>query len=283
MWKQALWSVARIVGGLSAGLAILILGCQERLIYFPRAYAPNTIRSFLKTGGRQIDFKTSCGGQTAFYLPPRRPATEKALPDHVWLVFGGNATLALDLIDLAEQWNPRHGWLFIDYPSYGGCEGKPSPESIRENALAAVAALERELDVSREELAPRLGAFGHSLGSAAALLAAEALGIRRIVLVSAFTSMDDLGRHLYKVPLSWINRHRFDNVARLKSVRQRGARLHIFHGTDDEIVPFRMGRQLAATAPEIATFHAVRGADHNGILMTASAEIGAAINALSGQ
>jgi pimeloyl-ACP methyl ester carboxylesterase len=281
MWKKALWSVARVVGGLMAGLAVLIFGCQERLIYYPRAYSPGSLRSFLEKGGRQLDFQTSCGRQTAFYQPPRAATGQKALPDRIWLVFGGNATLALDLHDLVEEWNPRHGWLLIDYPGYGGCEGKPGPVTIRENAIAAVEALERDLGVSREQLVPRLGAFGHSLGSAAALLATEALGIKRVVLVSAFTTMDDLGRHIYGVPLSWVNRHRFDNVGGLKAMQRLSARVHIFHGADDEIVPVKMGRQLTAIAPEIVTFHEVPGADHNGILMTAADEIGAAINALS--
>ena len=61
-------------------------------------------------------------------LPP--PGNDSV--QRVWVLFGGNAGLALDWLGLLTQVNsPGVGFLLIDYPGYGACEGSASPETIR--------------------------------------------------------------------------------------------------------------------------------------------------------
>lgn len=256
---------------------IYLLGCQSKLIYHPNPYGAAYERLLVDAKGERIGYTTSQGKQTAFYIPPRVPA-QKGLPQTVWLCFGGNGSLALDWLYFSEFWDGRFAYLLVDYPSYGDCEGAPTPDRIRQSGKAAVEALAKRLGTTLGELQPRLALLGHSLGSAAALMVAEDLDVRRGVLLSPFTTMTEMGRIVLGWPLCHLNMHLFDNRRTLKKVtREAGARFVIFHGMEDEVIPVRMGRELAEAHPGVVTFHPVEGTHHNDILSLAGDKIGAAM------
>lgn len=259
---------------------IFLLGCQSRLIYHPAAYGPKQQAMLRDARGVRLAFDSSQGHQTAFYIPPR--AASQPLPRTIWICFGGNGALALHWLHLTDKWDDRFAYLLVDYPGYGDCAGQPTPERIRESSRAAVAALAASLDTTTTDLQPRLAVLGHSLGSAAALMLAEDLDVRRGVLVSPFTSMTEMGRIVLGWPLCHLNLHRFDNrkpLARL--ARAEGSRFVIFHGMEDELIPVAMGRELAAANPGVVQFKAIDGTHHNDILGRIEAEMGEAMMALA--
>lgn len=275
VWKRLL----RLVAIAALTPVIFLLGCQSRLIYHPAAYGPEPQAMLREARGVRLAFESSQGRQTAFYIPPRdAPA---GLPQAIWVCFGGNAALALDWLHLTDVWDDRFAYLLVDYPGYGQCEGNASPHSIRETGKAAVTALAAHLGATTADLQPRIAVLGHSLGCAAALMLAEDLDVCRGVLVSPFTTMTEMGRIVLGWPLCHLNLHRFDNrrpLARL--ARAEGARIVIFHGAQDEIIPVAMGRELAAACPGVAQFHEIAGAHHNDILGRIDARIGEAMTAL---
>ncbi len=272
LWKRLL----RLGAILIFTPVIFLLGCQSSLIYHPNPYRAEYESMLQADKGERVLFETSQGHQTAFYIPARRPAS--GLPQTLWLCFAGNGSLALDWLYDTGAWDDRFAYLLVDYPSYGECEGTPNPARIRESGKAAVEALARHLHTSQAELLPRLAVLGHSLGSAAALMAADDLDIRRGVLMSPFTTMTDMGRIVLGWPLCYLNQHRFNNRKTLGHVASRaGARFVIFHGAEDEVIPVRMGAELAAAHPQVVTFHAVPGGHHNDLLDLISPQIGRAM------
>lgn len=272
LWKRLIRLVAIIV----LCPVLLLLGCQSKLIYHPNPYREAYESMLRATKGVRLRFGTGQGAQMAFYIPPRAAAA--GLPQAVWVCFAGNGSLALDWLNYTDKWDPGYAYLLVDYPGYGDCAGTPSPASIRENGTAAVAALAAHLHTTQAELQPRLAVLGHSLGSAASLMAADSLDLRRGVLLSPFTSMTEMGRIVLGWPLCHLNLHRFDNRRTLAHVAARqGARLVIFHGTEDEVIPVPMGRELAAAHPQAVTLHEVPGAHHNDIIGRAAPQIGQAM------
>ena len=269
--KRLLKRMLTIVFGTVGLLVVLLLLFQGRLIYYPRGYTESFLRS---VDAEPLSFTTSQGRQVAWLTP--KVATEA---EHVWLVFCGNGTVTLDLEGYFEGAAlNRDRFVLFDYPAYGQCEGRPSPGSIRESIKALLPALATKLGTTSAALRPRLRVFGHSLGCAAALIAMEEHGIRQGLLVAPFTRMLDLGRLAVGWPLSRLLLHRFDNVATLQRLKAgSGARLQVFHGTDDEVIPFAMGAELAARFPGMVTFEAVPGARHNDILDLARTRIAAAM------
>jgi pimeloyl-ACP methyl ester carboxylesterase len=274
LWKMGLWkSMLRLFCIGVFVPVVFLLGCQSSLIYHPNAYRAEYEERLVQMGGERLKFSTSQGAQTAFFIPPC--ARVSGLPETVWLCFAGNGSLALDWLHAAEVWDDRFAYLLVDYPSYGDCEGKPTPARIRESSEAAFAALAGRLGLTEEALRGRSLVLGHSLGSAVALMAAEDLGIERGVLISPFSSMTEMGRLMLGWPLCHLNLHRYDNRRTLERVLvNEEARFVIYHGSEDEVIPVRMGRELAKRDESRIAFHEVAGAHHNDVLRLAGNRVG---------
>jgi hypothetical protein len=183
-----------LVGGVRAaavglaGWVVILWLWQDRLMYFPREYGVDEVAEFVESGGVILEFATAEGGQRAFFRAPR------AGSDWIWVMFGGNAALALDAAEESRRWDDGAGWLYCDYPGFGGNPGRTHPASVRESALGAVEALARHLRCSHEQLVPRLGAVGQSLGAAAALMVADDLNLQAVVLLAPFTTISASSR-----------------------------------------------------------------------------------------
>ena len=108
-------------------------------------------------------------------------------------------------------------------------------------------------------------------------MAAEDQSVKRVVLISPFTTMTEMGRRLLGWPLCYLNLHRFNNRAILARVCEQGGRVIIFHGTADEMIPVSMSRELAAAHPKEVTLHEEAEQDHNYIVGNCSAKIHAAM------
>jgi uncharacterized protein len=239
----------------------LLVGCQSKLIYFPRPYPVGAAAEWReKTSGKTVDFQTSQGRQRAFLQGNLKT------PRHLWVVCGGNGTVALDWSDwLLEHAPDEDAWLLVDFPGYGDCEGSPSPARIRETFRTGLPVAFRE--IGWESAKPgRLRFFGHSLGSAACLIASSEFGIQRGVLISPFTSTMEMSRVVTGLPLGFLVTHRFDNEARLDELVARGpGKVIILHGTDDEVIPISMGRELAESHPGTVQLKEIQGGRHNTI------------------
>lgn len=256
-----------------------LLSCQSSLIYHPRPNEPGMTEHLENNRGERLTYQTSQGKQTAWYRPPYR-GPESGAP--LWIAFSGNGSLALDWMHFAGIADGRFAWLMIDYPGYGECEGKPTPKAIRESSVAALNQLAVRLKVPREVLISRSQVIGHSLGAAAALMAAEDLGIHRGILISPFTSMTDMGRQVLGWPLCYLNLHRFDNRKTLAAVCQHPeARFTLYHGTSDNLIPIRMSTELAAAHPDKVTLHPSPGG-HNDVLQFIQTQLTAETLKLSG-
>lgn len=230
------------------------------MMYFPSAYRPVEREAFKREGLVELSYKTSQGDQLAFYKPPEGAAKR------IWIVFSGNGARSTDYRDIANH--PHHGYLFIDYPGYGANAGKPSPKRIDASVDAAIVALAAHLKLEEAQVKSQLAAFGHSLGCAVALRAAERHEIKRIVLVSPFTTMKEMAGIAVGRLLSNVVTHRYDNVKAMAALATHDPKpqVVIFHGTKDDIVPARMGKALADAHPEFAQWRPIEGADHNGIV-----------------
>jgi pimeloyl-ACP methyl ester carboxylesterase len=271
---------ARVLAFAAIALVLMLLSCQSRLIYFPRPYGKASLHDLEQRHGKVLEFTTSQGKQTAFYLPPR--ANPEKEPEFVWIVTGGNGALALDYAGEPLRWDARFGYLFVDYPGYGACAGAPTPGRIKETSLAAAEMARKELGWSEEKFRERAGVFGHSMGCAAALMTADDLKLKSAVLCAPFTTMTEMGRRVLGWPLCCLNLHRFDNVTRLRSLDQLGARVHMYHGSEDEVIPVEMSRQMQQMFPNMVRFTEVEGGRHNDVVMGAAKDIGVSMQELAG-
>lgn len=247
MKRGARRAAARLVVALGLGSALT--GCNSLIYPAPERdtnRVPDDVRvlSLVASDGVPVH-ALACSGADA------------AAP--VIVYFHGNGNVAGDGLGLARyvtQQGPS--MLLVEYRGYGASvdAGTPSEDGLYADAVAALTYLRGE-GIADE----RVVLWGYSLGSAvAAEMAVRGHGAR-LVLQAPFTSIVAVGEaRLPWAPVSWVLSDRFDTAS--KATRIALPTL-IVHGEDDEIVPFEMGKSLAAVIPG-ATLLPVPGMSHSG-------------------
>lgn len=266
------WVLAGAVLAVLLGI-VLAASQQHRLIYYPRRYAPDVL-DHLPPGVAALPYCTSQGVQVSFYQAP----ADGGEPQRLWLMCSGQGNLALEMSGLVAEVPDRSaGFLFLDYPGFGLCEGTPSPGRILDASTAAVEALRQRLGWSAERMAERLGVFGYSLGTGVAMQHAAAHPVRAVVLAAPYTSLADMADLMFFPPCGWFVWHRFDSAANLALIAKREPRpaVSLWHGGRDDTIPVAMSAQLAGPYPGWVEAHVVAGADHNTIILDALAGLAA--------
>ncbi len=247
--------------------AVYLSAIQRKLLFFPAGYEP-VWRNGVPAETAELVSTTPNGERmVAFYVPPA--GAGDGPPDRVWVLFHGNAARALDWVDNVEAWrDERTGFLLVDYPGYGLCEGKPTRSGVIEAAELAWSAFGAHVGSAPGEMKTELNVLGFSLGAAAALEFASRHPAKRVVLLAPFTSVRAMGSRMVTPLLSWLVVDRFDNADRLDDLAASEAppAVHVFHAKDDEIVPYAMGESLAKRHPGMIRFHPVETGGHNWLL-----------------
>ncbi|MFI5457577.1 MAG: alpha/beta hydrolase, partial [Isosphaerales bacterium] len=188
------------------------------------------------------------------------------------IYFYGNAMCLYDATFDLEQFR-RLGLnvLIPEYVGYGMSEGSPSEKGCQATALAAYDYL-----VSTQRVDPRrIIAAGWSLGGAVAIDLASCREVGGLIAFSSFTSAVDMARRVLPfVPVSLLLRHRFDSIHKIARV---ACPILIGHGRLDPIVPFKMGKELAARAKGPVTTLWIDHAEHNDFYEVGGPRIGEAI------
>lgn len=175
------------------------------------------------------------------------------------IFFHGNAMdLESSTETLIRLRDAGFGAAAIEYVGYGPSPtAKPSESRIADACELAISMLSGRTEMGEIIL------FGFSLGSAFAItMAARGYG-QKLIIAAGFNS----ARRISSAQISWVPPRIFlgaemlDNVGQARSV---GIPTLVTHGSDDEMIPIAMGRELAAAFPR-GHFIEVPGADHNGM------------------
>ncbi len=187
----------------------------------------------------------------------------------VLLFFHGNAGNISHRLDSIRQFQDLGlSVLIVDYRGYGQSEGRTTERGIYRDADAAW----QYLIEDRGIVASDILIFGRSLGaSVAARLAAQHQPLALIV-ESSFTSVPDIAQDLYPwLPARWLSRL---SHATREYVRDVKCPILVVHSRDDEIIPFRHGEAIFASANEPRTLLAIRGTHNDAFLRDARVYIG---------
>ena len=247
------------------------------MLYHPRPYDAGYATA-LPRDGAELNFTAVAGRQVAFYLPCGQ---DRQLPKRIWIAFCGNGSLALDWVQFINQdRHPGDAFLLIDYPGYGKSAGYATIATTRAAADKALDALATYLKVDEKEIESRLNLIGHSWGTAVVLDFARRHPVRRVILIAVFTTLREEAATMVGTPISYLLIENYDNRAALRELARRSPPpdVEIFHGTEDEDIPIRMGRELAEAFPAFVKFHPVAGSDHMSVLRNGIRDIIAAMN-----
>jgi hypothetical protein len=178
--------------------------------------------------------------------------------DKYLIYYHGNAGTIADRIEFVKDILPlKLNVLMIDYRGYGKSEGMPTIEGTRQDAIAAVA----WMMATKKAPTNKIILWGHSLGAAAALIAANHYrGVSGVIVESGFVSARRLALELFPIiPVAFVT-DAFNNGDIVETLQV--PKLFI-HGTVDNLVPFGQGKELFRRATGQKLFVPIKGASHS--------------------
>lgn len=151
----------------------------------------------------------------------------------------------------------RHGYdLFIlDYRGFGKSTGKLSPKALYGDAKLAY-------DYLCKSYKPEnIIIYGRSLGSAPATRLAAQVKAKRLILETPFYSMKDLSYMYFPfLPKIFLFKYPMRND---KYIQQVNCPVTIFHGTDDQVVPYQCSIKLKDHLKKGDQYITIEGGAHN--------------------
>ncbi len=191
MFATRIASVAAFAALVLAALLAVAFLAQRRLLYFPSRYGLEPAVRAARARG--LEPWTDAAGRFVGWRSPHPSGAPAARA----IVLHGNAGSALDRTYFRDVLQgpglPPVDVFLLEYPGYGARDGSPTESSIVAAATDAIDALGPDLP---------LLLVGESLGSAAAVLAADArprvAGLLLVTPVSSVTAL--AGRHYPVVP-----------------------------------------------------------------------------------
>ena len=256
MKAKLIMSILQMAGMIVLFLAlygVFLVSCERRIIYHPHKYPEGNWNSSSSSVSREdVHFTASDGVRLhGWYIPS---AGAKA----TLLWFHGNAGNITHRLGNIEMLKPLNLNIFIfDYRGYGKSEGEPDEKGIYSDSQAAYDWL-----VNIKKIPPqKIILFGRSLGGICAVEIAAKNPAAGVILESVFPSARRMAQKIFPfLPLGWAIKSRFDAIAQVPGLKLPKLFLH---GTQDEVVPYKLGRELFAAAVEPKTFYDIEGAGHN--------------------
>lgn len=150
----------------------------------------------------------------------------------------------------------RNGYdvVMVDYRGFGKSTGKRSQKAIKHDIQYIYNKLRER--VSEEFII----LYGRSLGSGFATKLASMNNPKMLILDAPYYSLTHVtGRYMPFMPLSLILRYPMPTYKWLKYVN---CPIHIIHGTQDKLIPFKSSVKLSQVKPNSTRLHPVIGGGH---------------------
>ena len=153
----------------------------------------------------------------------------------------------------------RHGYsvLMVDYRGFGKSTGRRSQKAIKRDLQVVYN------KIKEKTTEDRIIIYGRSLGSGFATKLASTNHPRMLVLDAPYYSLTKVtGRYMPFMPLSILLKYPLPTYKWLKYVQ---CPIHIIHGTNDKLIPFKSSIKLSKVNPKLTKLHSVIGGGHKNL------------------
>jgi fermentation-respiration switch protein FrsA (DUF1100 family) len=206
---------------------------------------PDKIRRCIIHGDDRVSIE-------CFYLPCS--SSTKVL-----IYFHGNGgNIAQRLPELVTLRNFGIGVFGVGYRGYGASSGRPSEKGIYRDGETAYAYVKDSLGYSDKDIF----LMGRSLGSTVAVNTARKQQLAGLILVTPLSTGNDHARSHGWGWLTFLSGNCFDNIGKAADIR---CPVLIIHGTNDEVIPYRLGKKLYDTLRAEKEFVTIEGGYHNSL------------------
>lgn len=153
----------------------------------------------------------------------------------------------------------RHGYdvLMVDYRGFGKSTGRRSQKAIKRDLQEVYNKLK---EMTTED---RIILYGRSLGSGFAAKLASMNNPRLLILDAPYYSLTKVTkRYAPFMPLSLLMKYPLPTYKWLKYVQ---CPIHIIHGTNDKLIPYKSSVKLSQVNPKRTKLHSVIGGGHKNL------------------
>ncbi|WP_047547971.1 alpha/beta hydrolase [Psychroserpens sp. Hel_I_66] len=153
----------------------------------------------------------------------------------------------------------RHGYnvLMVDYRGFGKSTGRRSQKAIKHDLQLVYNKLKEQTTEDRIIL------YGRSLGSGFAAKLASMNHPKMLILDAPYYSLTKVtARYAPFMPLSLLLKYPLPTYKWLKYVQ---CPIHIIHGTQDKLIPFKTSIKLSKVNPKLTKLHTVIGGGHKNL------------------
>ncbi len=148
--------------------------------------------------------------------------------------------------------------LIYDYRGYGKSTGSRNEKTLHEDAQHIYKRLKQEWSEDQIII------YGRSLGSGLACQLAANNKAKMLILETPFYSLQSMASWRFPfLPTRLLVRYEMLNWKKLQEAEMP---IHIFHGTEDGVVPYWSGEKLYESVKDKATLTTIKGAQHNNLI-----------------
>lgn len=243
-----------LIGVLYIGICVLVYFQQNKLLFFPEKLAADYQFQYdrpFEVVNLKIGSEVSLN---ALHFKVPDDSSRKVI-----LYFHGNAGSLAGWGRVADDFLPLGYNLFVvDYRTYGKSTGPLNSEKdLFDDALYCFDYL------SKFYPPENITIYGRSLGSGIATYTASKRSAKRLILETPYTSIVDVGKlHYPMLPHAWLSKFPLRSDVFIQNVTMP---ITIFHGTEDKVIPYSLGKKLANSAKNVQ-FITLDGANHHNLV-----------------
>ncbi|WP_136465141.1 alpha/beta hydrolase [Flagellimonas onchidii] len=153
----------------------------------------------------------------------------------------------------------RHGYdvIMVDYRGFGKSTGRRTQKAVK-----------RDMQVIYNKIKEKVAEkyiilYGRSLGSGFATKLASMNNPRMLILDAPYYSLNKVAKkYIPFIPLSLLIKFPMPTYKWLKYVN---CPIHIIHGTDDKLIPYKTSVKLSKIKPELTKLYTVIGGGHKNL------------------
>ena len=153
----------------------------------------------------------------------------------------------------------RHGYdvLMVDYRGFGKSTGRRTQKAIKRDMQVIYNRIKEKVEEKYIIL------YGRSLGSGFAAKLASMNNPRMLILDAPYYSLSKVAKKFIPfMPLSLLIKFPMPTY---KWLRYVNCPIHIIHGTDDRLIPYKTSVKLSKIKPQNTTLHTVIGGGHKNL------------------
>jgi hypothetical protein len=243
-------SILLLVVGIYIAISVLLYYLQDYFLFKPEKLSEDFEFHYKNQTTREYNLETRDGAviNGLRFIP-------KGHSKGIVLYLKGNSKSIKGWGKFAVDFT-RHGYnvLMVDYRGFGKSTGKRSQKAIKRDLQVIYNKL-KEL-VAEDQII----LYGRSLGSGFAAKLASMNHPKMLILDAPYYSLTKVtARYMPFMPLSILIKYPLPTYKWLKYVQ---CPIHIIHGTNDKLIPFKTSVKLSKVNPKRTRLHSVIGGGH---------------------